>query len=135
MKTFAFASPPFSVAPWLRERQSSLPHCDSTGRGDGGQAGRDEIDFIDRIDRPAGSTLSTLSNPQVNLVYPVNLVQNRPAGSTSSKSGARHFTDLSDLSDLTDHKKPGPVLLGGHRWASVGIGGHRWLSTMISPYG
>jgi hypothetical protein len=46
------------------------------GNGDGG---RDEVDFIDLIDRPAGSTLSTSSNPQVNLVNPVNLVQ-KPAG-------------------------------------------------------
>jgi hypothetical protein len=55
--------------------------------GDGEQAGRDEIDFIDLIDRTARSTLSTsstLSNPRVNLVNPVNLVQNRPAGSILS---------------------------------------------------
>ena len=83
---------------------------------------REGIDFIDRPAGSTSSTLSTLSNPQVNLVNPVNLVQNRPAGSTLSILSALSKTPAGAILSTrrTERDNPGRDFIDSIDLASTG---------------
>ena len=63
--------------------------------GDGGQAGRDEIDFIDLIvDRPAGSILSPLSKNAAG------------SGMKANAHGFNSSTDSAEEHELSSYADP-----------------------------